>query len=305
MKLRQLHHFVAVAQSLNFRRAAEQVHLSQQAISKSLIQLEAQLGVRLLERGKQSVALTQQGLHLLPHALEVIAAARRFDEAVAKAVDGSSGSLALGATPTMLASVVPKTLTQFQQQFPHTPVTIERGDFSSLCVLMQRGELDLILSTEPGEIPRHLVRTQVVGADRNVVVVRAGHPLAGQSAIPCGDLLAYPQVVTLNYQRGAAYNQRLFASADLVPPRAALSVGSTLLAMERVEHSDAWWIAPHLMVKDQVASGRYALLPVSPADNSWDLIIAMRRHASPSRWMSAFASLAEAAIGQSRAEADN
>lgn len=296
MKLRHLEHFAAVAQSLNFRRAAEHIHLSQQAISKSIIQLEAQLGVRLLERGKHSVALTEQGTRLLPFALEVISTARRFDDAVAREVDGKTGSLAIGATPTLIGGVVPRALDQFHQRFPQTPVTVERGDFTLLSALMQRGELDLILSTEPNEIPRHLVRARVIGTDRNVVVARAGHPLACAAEVDCVQLLDYPQVVTLNFQRGARYGQRLFASAGLIPPRPSLSVGSTMLGIDRVRHSDAWWISPRLMVTDEIDAGRFVVLPVRPEDDSWNLIIATRRHASETRWMTAFAELVDAVL---------
>lgn len=289
VKLRQLQHFVAVAETLSFRRAAERVNLTQQAVSKSLLQLEAQLGVRLLERSHQSVILTPAGRELLPFALEVLSASRRFDEAVASATDPATGSLAIGASPTFLESIVPDALNRFQQSYPATPVTVERGDFSTLCAMMLRGELDLVLSTAPDDVPRHLVHAVTMGRDRNVIVVRAGHPLLRLASVTCADLAGYPLISTINYPRGKAYLERLFLGVGLAPPRPLLTVGSTLLGIERVENTDSWWVTPQMQVDRRLACGAFVALAVKPQDSSWELIMTTRRHAVPSRWAQEFA----------------
>jgi DNA-binding transcriptional LysR family regulator len=154
---------------------------------------------------------------------------------------------------------------------------------------MVRGELDLILSTAPAELPRHLIKAEVVGQDCNVIVVRAGHPLAGTATVSAAALIAYPQVMTMNYPRGLAYVERVFRQADQPPPRPALTVGSTLLAMDRVEQTDSWWVTPQLQVRNRLARGSFVALPVEPADDSWSLILAIRRHATLSPWADAFA----------------
>jgi DNA-binding transcriptional LysR family regulator len=301
VKLRQLRHFVAVAETLNFRRAAERVNLSQQAVSKSIIQLEEQLGLRLLERGRQSVLLTEQGRHLLPHAIEVISAARRFDDAVTTVSDSRIGRLAIGATPTFLESIIPDALDAFRQLYPETPVTVERGDFSSLSALMVRGELDLIVSTAPEELPRHLLKADIIGQDRNIIVVRSNHPLATGQAITVQDLSAYPQVKTMNYPRGATYAERIFAACGQTPPRPALTVGSTLLALDRVEQTESWWITPQLQVRHRLERGAFTALTIDPPDESWDLILAARRHAILSPWAAAFGGLVRNCLAEAKA----
>lgn len=288
VKLRQIQHFVAVAETLNFRRAADLERLSQQALSKSIMQLEEQIGVRLFDRGRQSVILTEQGRHLLSFALEVMSSTRRLEAAVTDLTSRRTGSIAVGATPTFLESILPDALNSFQRRFPETPVTVERGDFSTLCAAMIRGDLDIILSTAPGEIPRHLVKAAIIGQDRNIITVRAGHPLAGMPQVSCADLLGYPQMVMINYPRGADYVARLFARAGLAVPRPALKVGSTLLGIERVEHTDAWWVTPQLQVRRRLETGSFVKLSLPEPDDSWDLIMATRRHSVPSRWSSCF-----------------
>lgn len=289
MKLQQLQHFVAVAETLNFRRGAERLNLTQQAVSKSIMHLEGQLGTKLLERGRQSVILTPVGREMLPFAQEILSASHRFEMALALTTDRTAGSLSIGASPTFLESIVPDALNAFQLRHPKTPVSIERGDFSSLCAMMLRGELDMILSTAPPDIPRHLLKADTIGRDHNVIVARAGHPLADAAKVTCADLIRYPQICTMNFPRGAAYLQQLFLAEGLVPPRPALTVGSTLLCMERVEHTDSWWVTPQMQVVRRLASKSFIILPVEPADSNWELIMATRRHALLSGWTREFA----------------
>lgn len=282
MNFRQLEHFAAVAQALNFHRAAERLNLSQQAVSKSILQLEALLNVRLLERGRQSVLLTEQGRQLLPYALEVIASARRFEEA-ASAVSGNPvGSLAVGATPTFVESVLPAVLDRFQERFPEMAVKVDRADFGALTSQMLRGDLDLLLSTAPEDIPRHLVNARIIGQDRNVVVVRAGHPLAGKAEVTFGDLLAFPFIQMLNYPRGSGYLARLAATGADQLPSPRLAVGSMVLGIDRVLATDGWWITPRLLVSRRLREGRMVELPIEPVDTNWDLIMATRRQSRSS-----------------------
>lgn len=288
MRLRVLRHFAVVAETLNFHRAAEKVNLSQQAISKSIIQLESQLGLRLMDRDRQSVVLTEQGKYLLPYVQEVLAAARRLDDAVASAGDVRTGSLSIGATPTFLESVIPEALNAFQQRYETTPIKVERGDFAYLCTLLMRGDIDLFFSTAPAENSAHLVRKITVGQDRNVIVVRAGHPLAGKDSVAFEELARYPQIATLNYPRGAAYVERLAASKDMRVPHPALTVESTHLSLERVCSSESWWVAPHLLVRSRLNVGGIAMLQVDPPDNAWDLVMVTRRDYSPARKMMDF-----------------
>lgn len=289
MNIRQFRYFLILAETLNFRRAADRLHISQQAVSKSIMQLEEQCGVRLFERGRQSVTLTRAGSRLMPYATEVIAAAHRFEEAIGSLSDTRSGKIAIGATPTFLESLLPEVLTDFQQRYPRVSVKVERGDFSSLTNAMIGGELDVVLSTAPQTLPRHLVTCKVIGQDRNVILVRRGHPLTGSNRpISCQDLASYPAMVTVNYTRGSDFVLQLFEAEGQLPPAPALSIGSTLLAYDRLESTDCWWVAPRLQVERKLQSGAFVALDVGIEDEIWDLVLATRRHSEPLHWVAGF-----------------
>jgi len=286
MEIRQLKNFLAVAEARNFRRAAERVHLSQQAVSKSIMQLERELSVTLFERGRQSVLLTEEGRLLLPFARDIIADLRRFDDAVSDSTGRQFGQLRIGATPNLLDDVVPATLRQFHDRFTQARLVVERGDFPLLRDMMLQGELDLILSSAPDQLPRHLVSTTVIGRDHNVVVVRAGHPLAGGGPVTAAQLAAYPMLAIHNYPRGEAYLERLFAGSPM--PRPALKAGSTDFALSWVRGSDFWWIVPQCQVHRAAFDSGLVILPVEPRDESWNLVLATRRNAARSPLVEAY-----------------
>src|SRR3982751_859397 len=99
--LRQLRTFVAVAEELNFTRAAERLHLAQQAVSRSVAQLERELGVELLERTTREVALTAAGAALLSDGRDVVASADAAFERASAVGRGTAGTVRIGVTPAV------------------------------------------------------------------------------------------------------------------------------------------------------------------------------------------------------------
>lgn len=278
MNIRQIRHFTTLAETLNFRLTADRMHLSQQAISKSIMQMEKQMGVQLVERSRHKVALTEAGRRLLPFALDVVASGRRFEEVLANTIGNQFDTLAIGATPTFLESILPEVLSRFHAAWPKVSITIERGDFASLSGAMARGDLDLILSTAPEQIPRHIVKSAVIGRACNTIVVRASHPLAAKPLVRCADLMAYPHIATMNFKRGADYVTRLFSAERLPPPRPTLTIGSTVLANEWLQTTESWWAASQIQVLRQLEAGIFVALKMAEEGESWDLIMATRRH---------------------------
>lgn len=280
MEIRQLRHFLAVAEAGNFRRAGERVHISQQAVSKSISQLEQGLNVKLFERGRHSVMLTEQGRWLLAYAQDILADVRRFDDALADLAGDRPEVLRIGATPNLLVELVPSTLLAISDRYSAAKFVVERGNFAILRDLMLQGELDIVLTPEPLSIPRNLLSIEAVGQDANVVVARSGHPLTGQTCLTEDDLARYPFVMTRNYPRGQAYLERIMAGRAMPAPR--LLTASTQFAVSWLQKTDCWWIASHLRVRHLVRDGNLVVLDVIPGDENWNISVSTRRYASGS-----------------------
>jgi DNA-binding transcriptional LysR family regulator len=174
IELRHLAALDAVAREGSFRRAATRLGYVQSAISHQIAGLENLTGKRLIERsrGTRPLALTEAGEILLAHADAVIARVRAAQADLA-ALDGSSvAALRVGATPDLLARLVPSLLRVYGE-----PVTLHETPTSrALLAALVRGELDLVLAETP--LPKGPLDAVSLCADAFVVVLQAGAPLA-------------------------------------------------------------------------------------------------------------------------------
>ena len=120
LELRHFRYFVAVAEELNFTRAAERLHIAQPPLSTQIRLLEEDLGMQLFLREKRRVYLTQAGRDLLVRAKAILAAADEAKSAVQRAARGESGELRPGYTPSaMFTEVLPGAIRRFRKRMPH------------------------------------------------------------------------------------------------------------------------------------------------------------------------------------------
>ena len=171
MELRHLRYFVAVAEELHFRRAAERLHVAQPAVSEQVRKLEDVLGVRLFDRTQRSVALTDAGTALLPEACRVLRQAEAARLAARSASDRPG--LRIGYVPTALRASIPRTLRRLVATMPNLQITMEPGSGLELVDAVRAGELDVAVVSLP--VPTAGVRVTPVGEQRAVAVFPVGH----------------------------------------------------------------------------------------------------------------------------------
>lgn len=141
MELRHLRYFVAVAEELNFRRAAERLHVTRPALSKQIKDLESETGLRLLERDTVSVSLTDAGAVFLAEARSILADVTRAVELAREAQDGRRGQLRIGSVGQIASGFLPGALKAFGEEFPGVEVKfVEMTPVEQLAALA-RGEI--------------------------------------------------------------------------------------------------------------------------------------------------------------------
>ena len=116
--LKQLQYLVAIAQHLNFTRAAESCFVTQSTLSAGLKELEAVLGAQLVERDRQTVLMTATGSEVAERARAIIAAAQDLVERAAQTPQPMSGALRLGVIPTVAPFLLPPALRQLRERYP-------------------------------------------------------------------------------------------------------------------------------------------------------------------------------------------
>jgi LysR family hydrogen peroxide-inducible transcriptional activator len=180
--LRQLQYAVAVADSLNFRKAAELCHVSQPSLSAQLARVESALGTRLFERDRRHVLVATPGRKLLERARRVLSEADDLFAEARLAGDPLAGTLRIGVIPTISPYLLPGAIPALRAAYPRlTPIWVEEKT-EVLVSKLRAGDLDtalLALEAEIGDVGR-----EIVAVDPFVLATRAGDPLGtGPSAV--------------------------------------------------------------------------------------------------------------------------
>jgi len=152
--VREARYFVAVAEELQFGRAAERLHMSQPPLSQAIKALEHRLGVRLLHRTTREVTLTSAGAVFLDACRTLVGASTAADAAVRQAADGQAGELRIGAVTSAFGDPLPRLLELFQAAHPRVDVRVREVDTHVAVQSLRRREIDVALArqlaTPPG-----------------------------------------------------------------------------------------------------------------------------------------------------------
>jgi DNA-binding transcriptional LysR family regulator len=189
MELRHLRYFVAVAEELNFTRAAARLHIGQPPLSMQIRDLEGEIGVRLFERTQRRVALTPAGQNFLEHAYRILA---NVGEAVAdaqRAARGELGDLRVGFTSSLpFTDLLPDALHAYRARYPAVRLHLREMFTPEQFSAIARGELDVgFVRLQGGRAPDGITLREVA---RNPLrlVVNVGHRLAGGGPVAFADL---------------------------------------------------------------------------------------------------------------------
>ena len=202
MDLSALQAFVAVAQNASFSQAAEQLFVSQSAISKRIAQLETDIKAQLFDRIGRKVALTEAGHALLPRAQRLLNDAKELQRVVADLQGDIAGKLTMGTSHHIGLHRLPDPLRQFTQLHPNVELDIQFMDSEEACHAVEVGELELAIVTLP-PTPRERLSLTSIWHDPLVFVAAKDHALCHQKS-SLADLAEHSAVLpsTHTYTRG-------------------------------------------------------------------------------------------------------
>jgi LysR family pca operon transcriptional activator len=281
VRLRHLRCFVAVAQEGNMGRAAQRLHLTQPAISKTLAELEELASARLFERGRQGARLTPAGREFLVHAISVLEALEAASQALAHKGMRENRPLRIAALPSVAGDLLPPVICSFRSQYEDTGIVLQTATNTALMAMLNAGEIDLALGRMSDPELMTGLSFELLHMEPLVLAGRSAHPLLGKSAVTLTQALGYPLVVppkgTVPRQNAEAW----LATAGLNMPTNCIETMSVSLASQLVKQSDALWCTPAGAVRAAVADGSLALAPVPPATQQ-EAVGLLRRADAPS-----------------------
>ena len=219
MELRHLRYFLAVAEALNFTKAAAQLRVAQPALSRQVQDLEDEIGVDLLRRSPRGVTLTAEGKLFLDEVRELL---RRADESVEKVralARGEYGELHVGYAPSPTVEILPPALAAFQKAVPRVKVLLHDLSSDELITGLQNSTLELAITVPPAGDQTAGIQFEVLRTYPLCVAMTTAHPFARMKSIPLEKLAAEPLVALRrkNYPEADHFLDRLFASSRAKP----------------------------------------------------------------------------------------
>ena len=191
MELRQLLHFVAVAEEESFTRAAQVSNIVQSALSTSIRQLEEELGARLFVRSTRKVRLTAAGRAFLEKANVALEALRQGKELIADIRSLRRGKLSLGTVQSLPSFIdLPALLETFHDQHPHIEVRLCQGSAGHLIEKIRSRQIELVIL--PVEETHPDLSSQIICCDSLVLACAMEHPLAETNQVTLKELSGEP-----------------------------------------------------------------------------------------------------------------
>ena len=177
--LRQLEYAVAVADTLNFRRAAERCNVSQPSLSAQLAQLEEAIGVRLFERDRRRVIVTSHGRDVIARARELLHYADDVETSARSAADPFAGTMRIGIIPTVSPYLLPHVAPILRREYPKLHLLWREEKTAVLSDQLESGALDAMLVAKEAHLGD--VEVEVIAQDRFLLAAARTHPLMHNS----------------------------------------------------------------------------------------------------------------------------
>ena len=183
MELRHLRYFVSVAEALSFTKAAEKLHTAQPSLTRQIKDLEEELGVRLLNRTKRQVTLTDEGRSFLADAKRVLALAAETVESVRRLHSGEIRALNVGYVSNLFYELLPRTLTLFHKSFPGVSINLFDLSCGEQLRALEDGKLDLGFVGLHEPIARRGLEFRAIASYETVAALPKDNPLVGNATV--------------------------------------------------------------------------------------------------------------------------
>ncbi len=217
MNIKQLRYFLAVAEELNFTRAAAKVNIAQPPLSQQIMALEAELGTPLFTREKRKVELTDAGKILVEHAHRVLNAASAAIAAVRATERGATAKVSIGAVYSSIYAFMPETLRMFRQIEPRTEVAIQEMTIAQQIAGLKEGKIEV--GVLRGNLYDREIVTEQLFREKLVLAMPENYDLPEDSPINVASLSKMPLIaVARGPQRGYADRvMNIFVQEDIQP----------------------------------------------------------------------------------------
>jgi DNA-binding transcriptional LysR family regulator len=282
MRIEQIEYAAAVARFGSFRRAAEELHISQPALSETVRKLEAELGVNILDRQRTGATVSAEGRELLPHLLNVIEAAQRLRFAADEQHE-SSRTIRLGTVSAATSPLLTATIHAFRDTHPTTQVDVVLLQQQLLHRSLLEGGLDLgLVNYLDGDEVTPELHTVELLRGHPVVCIHSDSPLTALETVSTADLIAQPLIAMRSGYAMHRYLNRLLGGEK---PSFSFSADGAEMGKLMVAAGLGVTVLPSYSVFGDPLEQRGAITARSLADDHTGvrLVVQRRRSGTPTR----------------------
>lgn len=257
----QLQVFVTVAEKKNFSRAAEELHMTQPAVSQYIRTFEDNLGVRLLERTNKYVRLNQAGDIVYHHAKEIIGLYTKMERLVNDLTNKASGPLTIGASYTFGEYVIPHIIAKMKESYPEIKPSITIGNTAKIADLIMHHQLDVGIVEGHFKNEKQL-QTEEFAEDYMVIVASPDHPLARKTKeITVKDLEHQTWILRELGSGTREASERVFQHYDIAPAD-ILNFSSTQSIKVAIEEGLGISLLSKWAIQKELKNGDLAVIDV-------------------------------------------
>lgn len=195
MELRNLKSFLVVAREENITRAANLLHITQPSLSRQIMQLEDELGVKLFRRSNHSIILTEQGHLLRRRAQEILELEEKAQRELSQENQAVSGEITIGCAESQNIETLTKLMTEFQLEYPDVVFDIYTAVADDVKERMENGLVDIGMLLEPVEIASYNF-IRMPKKEKWCILMRKGCPLSQKDAIEASDLVGQKMIIS-------------------------------------------------------------------------------------------------------------
>lgn len=262
VKLQQLRVAIAIDNNTSLLKAADQVGLSQSAITKIINELEKDIGVELFIRTSKGTHCTEYGAILIAHAKLVFAQLEQAEQEIHDLREGLSGHVTVGTLIAGAASLLPRALAKLQEQMPGIKVTVIEGTYEYLIPLLWQGSLQLIIGRLPPDQFRDAMEVELFYQEEIALIVRPGHPAIDLGIENLRELLQWPWILPLQGTTLRSMIESAFYSSNIEMPTTHVESLSVISNRRLIIESNYIAAFPWRVVKMDVEAGLLCRLSV-------------------------------------------
>ena len=196
MELRTLRYFLAAAQEENMTRAADILHVTQPTLSRQMMELERELGVTLMLRGKNGLTLTEDGIFFRQRAQEIVELADRLAKNFAERQNDISGMVVIGASEAVGSQTLARLIKAFSEKYSAVQFTLYNETVDNIKDRLDKGLVDIGLLLEPIDVTKYDY-VRLSQQDTWGLLVRDDHPLTDKTSLTADDVAPYPLILPL------------------------------------------------------------------------------------------------------------